>query len=503
MSNYLTLSRLAKTYVALESSIDLLLWDSAVMMPQSGYVHRAEQVASIKKIAARLFSSTKVKSLLDACKDEALSELQLKNLAIMEKLHINTRLIPQRLQEELDISTVICENIWQQAKIQNDFNLWKPHIAKVIKLTREVASRKADFYNISPYDTLLSIFDPEITSQYLDKIFNEIEKNLIKNMNHYVQKAALKVSNPIISNVGQSVKLQIIREILQGIGFDFTAGRLDFSSHPFCRGMKDDVRITIKSHKEEDLWQSILSALHEAGHAIYVQNIDECFKNELVGISHNMAIHESQSLFYECYIGKNFQFMEFLCSIVNKHIDAKVTVDAIYRTINGASLGFIRTEADEYTYPLHIIHRYNMEKLLINESFKVDDLPDVWNQEFQKLFGRVPSSHQEGCLQDVHWSAGYFGYFPCYLTGKVIASQIKSIMDEQIGIANEIINIVRLNRMKSWLNTNIHRFGGYYNSRELVHNICGEAINPVHLLKHIHDSWVENCQNGSVPSNIM
>lgn len=487
ISQYLILEQLLKKYVILEDVTFLLRWDLLVRMPNTATQARAQQISVIDGLAFELIKSSEIAKLISAAEQEPLNDMQYRNLMHVKKLNTNANLISDSLQNELTATAIECEAIWQDAKRENNFKLWQPSLSRVVELTKEVASRKADFYGIKPYDCLVDMFDIGNTSSKIDIIFNEIEQYLTK----HISSAANNKQQIIPIAMPIDVQQEIIKEVISTLGYDFQAGRMDVSSHPFCTRMSEDTRITTR-YNAEDFLMALAAAIHETGHAIYSQNIAPEIANSPIGTYGNMTIHESQSLFYEKQIGNSYEFINFICPIINKHSGMKLKSQDIYQSLNSLDINFIRIDSDEFTYPLHIIHRYKLEKALIDGSLKVADLPEAWNSEFKKLFGIIPPSNSLGCLQDPHWGGGDFGYFPCYLLGSVLAAQVAQAVDKQLQLFDNEITPEKLGNVKRWLNNKVHQFGGAYTSSEVAKNIGASDINPKVFLQYLEKKFLLN-----------
>lgn len=485
---YNALEKIGNRYVTLARVNDLLKWDFDVMMPKGGSKTRGEQVAVITETLQNIIKSKEIANMVAGAEGEQLSEMQCRNLNYIKQLNAEANFIPEELQHKLCNAGIEGSSNWEKAKHAQDFKIWQPSLNSMVELTREFAKRKADFYGIDPYDGLVDIYDKGNTRQQIDVIFADIEhfitQNLSKAIATYEQKKIdIDTAMPIAS------QQQIIKEVVEILGFDLNAGRIDISSHPFCSGMADDTRITTR-YDAENFLSALTAAIHESGHAIYAQNIANDIAGQPIGHYGNMTIHESQSLFYEKQIGHSRHFVEFVTPIINKITNKNFDSAGIYRTLNKVNIEFIRVEANEFIYPLHIIHRYKLEKALIDGSLKVADLPAAWDDEFQKLFGVKPPSVALGCLQDPHWALGHFGYFPCYLLGSVLASQVAHAAKGELGLFANNLDVKQLGNLKNWLNTKIHQFGGAYRADEVAQHIGYDNISAKIFLNYLESKFL-------------
>ena len=485
VKNYLHLEEIYKKYVVLESVNDLLNWDSSVVMPSLGSNSRAIQISTIKNLSNSIIKSSKVSELLKRSEDERLDFWQLRNLQEMRRLHTDATIIDKKLHERLSLSIAECEVIWRDAKKENNFKKLQPYLNKVINLVQEVATVKASFYGTTKYDALVSQFDVGRTAVKIDALFNQVETYITQNIDRVIEKQEKESFNIAkLPFVPIGVQKKLIKEILKKIGFNFSKGRLDTSSHPFCRGISTDTRITTRYTKANFLY-ALMGAIHEAGHGMYIQNIAKDWENQPIGFYKNMTIHESQSLFYEYQIASSQQFIEYILPILQNYITDNISVESIYTIIKRVKKSDIRIEADEFTYPLHVIHRYKLEKALIEENLKAEDIPSLWDESFYKLFGKKPDSDSTGCLQDIHWSLGYFGYFPCYLLGAMFAAQLKYKVESSIPSLQYEYTDTNLNDVQKWLKFNIHNYGGLYSSDELITKSCGEELKSEYFKKYL------------------
>lgn len=487
--NYFQLEKIFKDYVTLESVNDLLNWDSSVVMPTSGSQFRALQISTIKNIAYNIIKKPEISELIDKSENEDLDFWQLRNLQEMKRLHIETTIIDEKLQDKLSLSIAECEVIWREAKRENNYKKLQPYLNKVITLMQEVASIKATFYETTKYDSLISQFDIGRPSKEIDVLFNQVETYITKNIDRIIEnqerKKALETKLPLVPT---SIQKKLNKEVLKKIGVNFSKGRLDTSTHPFCRGISNDTRITTRYTKENFLY-GLMGSIHEAGHGMYIQNLITEWENQPVGFYKNMTIHESQSLFYEYQIASSLEFIEYIFPILQRYIKDQISVQSIYSNLNRVKKSNIRIEADEFTYPLHIIHRYKVEKSIIEENLKAEDIPYLWNETFQKLFGKKPNSDSTGCLQDIHWSLGYFGYFPCYLLGALFAAQLKYKIECIVPSIKSGYSYQNLENIKTWLKENIHKYGGVYSSNELIVKSCGEELKSDYLINYLANKF--------------
>lgn len=488
--NYLAVENIFFEYVALEKVLDHLLWDTSVVMPLKGISERALQLSIVKSHANKLIKNPKVQKLLMLSEDEDIDDWQRANLNIIKQIYNQAIAVDDELQNQLTIATANSENAWREAKLTNNFLLFRPHLTKVLRLTREMAKSQADKMGMLPYDCMLNIHDPKSNAAGIDKIFKFIEPEIKKLLPLAITKQnSFKYDKAMLASITIKEQKKLIKEVVSYLGFDLEKGRCDESVHPFARGTRDDARITT-CYNKNDFLKPLLSAIHEAGHAVYLQNTPQKWQNQPLGFFRNMTLQESQALFFEYCIGSSYEFLKHITPIIKKHSSHPIDVDTLYKHVNFVEKGFIRRYADELTYPLHIIHRFRVEKKLIEGELEVKDLPDAWNKEFESIFGIKPINDSEGCLQDIHWSLGSFGYFPTYCLGAIIATQLLKKIELENVNNTRFIGPDKYKIITKWLNTNIHEYGAYYSTNELLQNTCNESLNPKYYIEYLKNKFV-------------
>lgn len=487
---YLEVENIFSEYIALEKALDHLLWDTSAVMPIKGIQERSLQLSAIKSQANKLIKAPKLKRLLAECENEDLDDWQKANLNIIRQICIQVTSVNEELQSQLTIATANSEVAWREAKANNNFLLFKPHLTKVLDLTREIAKVRSNNMGMLPYDCMLNMYDPKSSAARIEQIFSIIEPEVkkiipvaLRNQN------SLTYNKAIVASVSIENQKKLVREIVQCLGFDLTKGRCDESIHPFTRGTRDDARITT-CYNQNDFLKPLLSAIHETGHAVYLQNTPKQWQHQPLGFFRNMTLQESQALFFEYCIGSSYEFLRIITPIIQEYANQPIDTDELFKLINFVEKGFIRRDADELTYPLHIIHRFRVEKQLIDGELEVKDLPDAWNSEFENLFGIKPSNDTEGCLQDIHWSQGSFGYFPTYCLGAIVAVQLLSRIESlKINRAQDS-GFDKYQNIIKWLNKNIHEYGAYYPTNELIQHACLEPLNPEYYIEYLKNKFI-------------
>ncbi len=496
MESYKTLEKIFRKLSDINRVKASLHWDMAVNMPAGGAEARGQQLGTLSSIHHAILSDEGVGELLAKAKsDESrLSEWQKANLYEMGKVYNHSAAIPRKLIQELTTEGINCEMVWRTARQNNDFAMLKPHLEKIVKLVREQANIKAEAFGLSPYDAMLDQYDRGRKSAQIDEIFDNLKDFLPDFIKAVVEKQA---SGPKIAELKGPFPIdkqkQIANKMLEAIGFNFNNGRLDESHHPFCGGYPGDIRITTR-YDENDFLSAIMGVQHEAGHAMYEAGLPKAWDGQPVGDARGMSVHESQSLLMEMQVCRSQAFMEFATPIYKEVFDGKGkawSAENLYLISTKVEPSLIRVNADEVTYPAHILMRYYLEKYLISGDMEVADLPEAWAQGMEKFLGIKPENDKNGCMQDIHWMDGTFGYFPTYTLGAIYAAQIfKAAKNANPDINGEIAkgNFVPL---VDWLGTNIHQHGSCYLADDLIKNATGSALDVEIYKEHLKARYLD------------
>lgn len=485
-----------KSYIGdiekLTKAIGLLYWDMKTYMPKKSLDSRVGVLEYLSEQEFKLTTGEKVAEFIEFFKGE-MKQLDLVDKVMIENLKRNydeTKKIPKDKYLEYVVIASKSEAAWEEAKEKSDFSIFKPHLEKVVEYQKEFVNYWG--YKENKYDTLLDKYEKGITVEKLDVIFGELRDGIVELLNK-IKNSNKKISKDIFSGkfpIEAQEKFSI--EVLKKMGFDFEAGRLDVSVHPFTLDMgSHDVRLTTHYY-ENEFSSALLSSIHEGGHGIYEQDIPDSLENTKLGTGVSMGIHESQSRFYENIVGRSKEFWTYFLPLAKKYFPEfkDTTLDEFYEAINYVKPSLIRTEADELTYSLHIIIRYEIEKSLINGEIEVGDLPRVWNEKYKEYLGVEPSNDAEGLLQDMHWSDGSFGYFPSYALGNVYGAQmLNKLLQDEPNIFKEI-SVGNLSGVHEWLKENVHKHGSIYTPEELIKNITGEEINTKYFLDYLNNKYL-------------
>ena len=430
MLAYRALEGRFKQLADLRGALAILNWDRQTMMPAGGNGVRADQIATLEQLAHERLTSAESGDLLDRAEQEAdaLDAWQAANLREMRRSYRRATALPPELVAALARASTEAEMIWREARARADFSLLRPALEEVLRLTREAAAAKAEALGLAPYDALLEGYEPGLSSAEIDRLFAPLAAFLPDFLDRVLarQVAPLPLAGPF-----PAARQKALGErLMKALGFDFEHGRLDESAHPFCGGVPDDVRMTAR-YDESDAASGLMAVLHETGHALYNAGLPKAWRGQPVGRARSLAVHESQSLLIEMQVCRSRAFQGFLAPLLAATFEGDGTAlaaDNLYRRAIRVERSLIRVDADEVTYPLHIILRYRLEPALLAGDLPLADLPGAWNEGMRELLGVVPATDREGCLQDIHWAGGAIGYFPCYTLGAMMAAQLYEAM---------------------------------------------------------------------------
>ncbi len=490
-----TLEKLRKklaTVSDLGSAGALLAWDQQTYMPRGGVEARAESMATLSRLAHEHFVDAETGGLLDAAGD---LDPETEDGALVRRARRDyersTRL-PSRLVEEMSRASALAEPAWVEARESSDFSLFAPHLEKMLPLQREAA--EALGYEDHPYDALLDGYEPGARKVRLEKMFGELKKGIVPMIRRISERGDDGRAEILRGAFDEAAQEKFGEEVVTAFGYDWDRGRQDRTVHPFCINFgPDDVRITTRF---DGGWLSpaLFGTMHETGHALYEQGVDPRYSRTPLSGGTSMGIHESQSRMWENLVGRSRGFWShYYLRLQGAFPEPLRDVDAeqFYRAINTVSPSEIRVEADEVTYNLHILLRFELEVALIEGSLGVSELPEAWNAKMEEYLGITPTSHATGVLQDVHWSAGLFGYFPTYTVGNVLSVQF---FEEAVKAHPEIPEDIRrgeFSALLQWLRENIHHHGSFYLPDEIVERVTGRPLDTAPYLRYLETKFGE------------
>ncbi|MCZ6510171.1 MAG: carboxypeptidase M32 [Alphaproteobacteria bacterium] len=478
----------------IEDALGILHWDQATMMPEGSAPARAEQVATLSVLRHELLTAPEIGDLLAAsgetageARDDG-NNWQNANLREMHRTYLHATAVPGDLVDARSRANAACELTWRSARADNDYQSLLPSLQEVLALTREVAAAKSSALGLSPYDALLDTYEPGARSTAIDTIFADLAAFLPDFLQRVLDHQRGR-PGPVTPQGPFPVERQraLGRQLMRAVGFDFERGRLDVSHHPFCGGSAGDIRITTR-YDETDFTSSLMGVLHETGHAMYEAGLPEAWRYQPVGGALGMAIHESQSLLIEMQVCRSRPFLVYAGPLMKKAFGGSGPawdLENLYRLYTRVEPGFIRVDADEVTYPAHVILRTRLERLMIEGDLEVADLPAAWNDGFAKLLGLTPPSDREGCLQDLHWYDGAWGYFPTYTLGAMTAAQLFDAAKRADPAIEPGIAKGDFKPLMGWLKTNIHSMGSLMPAKELLIEATGKPLDPEVFKAHL------------------
>ena len=472
----------------------MLNWDEAVMMPSGGGSTRAESMATLAAMAHRLITARETAELIEAAATQnELSPWQHANLREIRTIWRDATALPESLVIARSRANSLCEQAWRVARPAHDWQSVEPQLTEVVELTREVATCLAEAAGLDPYDALLDRYETGVNQAMIDPIFAELKAFLPDFVEQVI--ATQGSVHPFPKSIGATQQGNLGRALMAKLGFDFERGRLDTSHHPFCGGDPDDTRITTR-YDEQEFLSSMMAVLHETGHALYQQGLPTEWRGQPVGDSLGAAVHESQSLLMEMQVCRSREFIEFAAPLIRQHLDEGSNdpawdVDNLHRHSNRVQKGFIRVDADEVTYPLHVILRYELEQALLSGDLSVADIPGAWNEKMQAYLNiDTRDNLADGCMQDVHWFAGLIGYFPTYTLGALMAAQLfaRARVDNP-GIEASVAE-GDFQPLLAWLRKNIHAKGAFRRADDLILDVTGAPLGTDAFRAHLRSRYL-------------
>jgi carboxypeptidase Taq len=486
-------NKLKKIFAQTSISSDIegiLHWDMSTMMPENARKQRSDQLAFMATLKHKLISDAGVDDLIGEVVEGSLEPKDKANFKEMKREHLLLSALPSSLIESLSKTSAECEGIWQNAREKSDFSIVKKSLKELMKLTREEASILADKLDCSPYEALVQKYEPLAKIKNIAEVFQDLKNFLVPSLDRIIEKQKTDSFLPITEIISPNIQYEIAKSLMKTVGFDFTRGRLDKSLHPFCGGATDDVRITTRYNKN-DPFSSLEGVMHETGHAMYELGLPKEWQHQPVGRSRGMAMHESQSLLIEMQITRSFAFKKFLSKLLHSFgfESNEFSVDNLYTIGTRVNKSFIRVEADEVTYPLHIMLRFNIEQMLLDNSLQAEDIPSAWNEEYKKLFGISVDKDSNGCLQDIHWFAGLIGYFPTYSLGALTAAQFANTITTEIPNLDTDIEEGEFCNLIDWLRRNIHEKASFFSTNEILQQVTKSPLNAKYFKEYIANRY--------------
>jgi carboxypeptidase Taq len=498
LSNYEKLMEKTKEIAIFNSAQAVLNWDTETMMPPKAIGLRSQQLALLSGMQHKMETNPEIGALLEKIERhsnyEKLSAIQKRNIYLIRKNYDEQTKLPEELVMEIAKQRTIAVDVWKKAKAAKNFSMFRPELEKNIELAKKAAEILMKVKKTkTPYDALIDIFEPKMTAEEITKVFDELREGLVT----LIKKCETSPKQPDVSFLKRRIPIDVQRKIAVALAetvlYDVTSknsgGRIDETEHPFTNGYYDDVRIT--THYFEDMFaSSVFSVLHEAGHAIYEQDLNPEWMYQPVGTGCSSGFHESQSRFVENIIGRSREFWTYflpkLKELAGKAL-SDVTLDKFVHAINQVKPSKIRVEADEVTYGLHIIIRFNIERDLFAGKITAKELPEIWNQSYKKYLGIKIENDSEGVMQDTHWASGYYGYFPSYALGNIYGGQLLSAMEKDMPDWRKQLEKGSFKPAKQWLTEKVHKQGNLYDPPMLIKKITGKELTVKPYLNYLNE----------------
>ena len=492
-SAYTELETRSKRVAALGDAMGILGWDQEVMMPDGAAAGRAIQMATLAKIVHEMQTDGAWSELLSTAKGEDLDDWQAANVRELAHDYAHATALPASLVEPMTIARAECGHAWRKARHANDWAAVKPKLETLVKYAREAAKAKSDALELPLYDALLDEYDPGRRTAQVDQLFAELKAELPPLLEKVLAKQAgeptpIMPQGPFPIEKQQALSLKIM-ELLK---FNFEAGRLDISSHPFSGGASGDNRITTR-YNEDDFTSSLMGTIHETGHSQYEAGRPGEWRYQPVGNSRGMTIHESQSLLFEMQAGRSNEFINNIVPLLKSELGGSGEgwdAENLVRLYQKVGRSLIRVDADEITYPLHVMLRYKLERLLMAGDIEVADLPTAWMEEMEGLIGIRPPTDVDGVMQDVHWYEGIFGYFPTYTLGAMTAAQIFAALRKDVPDVMDQIGSGEWAGLLAWLRTNVHGKGCLLSPDDLIESATGGPLTAAPFLAHLKKRYL-------------
>ncbi len=489
---YKKLLKRAREIALVASASELLSWDLETYLPTKGVGYRAEQLAHLSGHTHRLFIAKKVGDWISACEQHGFppGSDEAANVREWRRRYDRATKLPTRLVEKFQRVRTHAREAWRQARQQSDFSLFKPHLKKLLELNRQMADCWG--FQESPYDALMDEYEPGGRASHVRALFAELRPSIVSVLGPALERSAAVPPELLHGTYPVAAQQALNQEVATALGFDFQAGRIDTTTHPFCSTHGPaDCRLTTR-YNEQNFTQSFFGVLHEAGHGLYEQGLPPEHYGTPLGSAASLGIHESQSRLWENHVGRSPAFWEHWHPVVCRHFPElkKLSPAQIAGAVNRVSPSFIRVEADQVTYDLHVILRFEIELKLIEGQLAVADVPACWNEEFEKMLGLKVTKDSDGCLQDIHWSMGTLGYFPTYTLGNLNAAQLmrRAALDNP-ALDSELAR-GEYENLLGWLREKIHRQGQRHKPQELVEQATGEPTRGSYHVEYLRRKFV-------------
>lgn len=493
MSNaYATLvTRFTKLYRYQHLSA-IAAWDQAAMMPDGGNDARGAALAELAVLMHETLTDPTLATALTAAQSEVSDPIEAASIREMKRQWQTANVLPASLVEAKSLAGSRCEHAWRTQRKANDWNGFLANWRPVVDFARQEATLLAEATGLSRYDALVDRFEPGVRSADIERLFGELKSWLPALVTQVLDKQrgeeVIAPAGPFPVEKQRALGL----EIMGLLGFDFSSGRLDISTHPFCGGVPEDVRITTR-YSETDFVQAMMGIVHETGHARYEQRLPRQWVSLPLGQARSMGVHESQSLSFEMQLGRSKPFLQRIAPLVEKHLGSQPAFapDNLAKIYTRVERGYIRTEADELTYPAHVILRFEIERALIEGEIQPEDVPALWAEKMQAYLGLdTRGNYKDGCLQDIHWTDGAFGYFPSYTLGAMYAAQYFATIRAKHPDLDARIATGDFAPIFTWLEENIWSQASRWPTPELIERATGTQLSATHFERHLRQRYL-------------
>ncbi|MDQ3366703.1 MAG: carboxypeptidase M32 [Myxococcota bacterium] len=493
MSNaYATLvARFTKLY-RYQHLAAIAAWDQAAMMPTAGNAARGAALAELAVLMHETITDPALGAALTAAAAEVRDPVDAASVREMQRQWQSANVLPASLVEARSLAGSRCEHAWRTQRQANDWDGFLANWRPVVELARQEATLLAEATGLSRYDALVDRFEPGMRSAEIERVFSELKGWLPSLVSDVI---ARQQSEPVIAPVGPfpiDQQRALGLALMRLLGFDFAGGRLDVSTHPFCGGVPEDVRITTR-YADDDFVQAMMGVVHETGHARYEQRLPRAWVHLPLGQARSMGVHESQSLSFEMQLGRSEPFLSLIAPLITAHFGEQpaFTPANLAKLYTRVHRGFIRTEADEVTYPAHVILRFEIERALIEGELEPEDVPALWSEKMQAYLGLdTRANFRDGCLQDIHWTDGAFGYFPTYTLGAMYAAQYFATIRAQHPDLDARIAAGDLAPIFTWFEANIWSQASRWTTPELIERATGAPLSAAHFERHLRQRYL-------------
>ena len=483
--SYLDLLEHYKQVANLKSTQMLLRWDQQVMMPPGGTPARSRELSALSGIQHELLTDVEVGTLLTDLEDAELTGPQAGAVREIRREHKRADRVPRHLIETISEKTSEALPVWERAREEDDFDAFAPALEELIELQRGYANHIDP--DKDPYEVLFEEYEPYLGLDTAERVLGRLRDELVPLIDE-IAESGVELATPFAGGTYPEAKQEALaRDVLDVLDYDWNRGRLDTSTHPFTSGNQFDCRITTRFDESEPL-DALSSTIHEFGHAAYNLGLPQDEYGTPLGNSRDLTVHESQSRLWENHIGRTRSFWQRILPLAKEHLDGidDMTVDEVYQAANQVYPdNLIRVEADELTYHMHIVLRFEIERALISGDLAVEDIPQVWNDKMEEYLGVRPENDTMGCLQDIHWSHGSFGYFPTYSLGSVLAAQLDHHIRQDIDDFDGNLREGAFGELHDWLTDKIHRHGARYTTPALIREATGEDYTADYFIDYV------------------